>query len=148
MKNQSIIARLNLPIAVLFVFFLMLSSCTKEDSVTLYTPQSMPIPLTTYEVKDVYNGQERTYEMSLHTLNGAPADHFIFCNFANYKINVKAYIENGQVSIPPQSFSSEHFDLEIYDGIGTLTSDDLKITFWARQSGHDFSHEFQGVFLR
>ncbi|GJM30641.1 MAG: hypothetical protein DHS20C17_32760 [Cyclobacteriaceae bacterium] len=148
MKNQSIIARLNLSITVLFVFFLMLSSCTKEQRIAPYSPPSTPISETIYEMKDVYNGLERTYEMSLQTLEEGSSDQFILSNFGNYRIQVKAYVVNGQISIPTQNFFSEHYDLEIYNGTGTLTADDLKIKFWAREAGHEFSHELAGVFLR
>lgn len=143
MKKQ-MINRFNLTLVLIPLFLLLLNSCTKDEPLTLYTSEPTPVSIKSFEVKDVYHGQERTYKMSMETLQDAPANEVIFCNFANYKIYVKAFVEEGQVSILPHSFSTEYHDLEIYDGMGILSDDELKITFWGQEDGQEFSHEIEG----
>jgi hypothetical protein len=150
MKKQCISLRFPMTWSMLPLLLLLFlsSACQKEGPFPWDKPKLEPSPirLGTYLIKDVYQGRESTYEMSVRRLG----DYFEFCNFAGLRLSVKAYVQDKQISIPAQQILLEdpvYLDFEIFQGMGKVTANGLEMTVWTREGTQESKHEMKAVFL-
>ena len=143
MKTPVTVLRFRPTWPLLLLIFLF-SACEKENFRTLDNPEPLPVKLGAFEIKDVYNGLERTYTLGIRRVQ----DHYVFCNFADLRIDVKFYLVDDQISIPAQQFAGDDpviIDFEIFQGTGKTTSTGLEVTTWVRDGEQKFRYDMKAV---
>lgn len=145
MKKQRLSFRFGLP---LLAGLFLISACEKETLQVQRAQETVrfPIELGAYQVTDVYQGETRTYEMTLRRLGGDHPDRFQITHFADLCIDVEAHLTDpGRFGIAAQRFSTEHGEIQIFEGLGVVTPAGLTITFWGRKETEEFKHELEAT---
>jgi hypothetical protein len=85
-----------------------------------------------------------TYEMGVHWIKSQTPDQIEFCNFGDLRINIIGYVnEDLQISIPAQQFSTDFRKLQIFQGMGSLTNEGFKLTYWAGNEKENYKSEIE-----
>jgi hypothetical protein len=128
---------------IFLLIFFLINACEPVDP-PIYDPGTPPIRSGAYEIKENIDNQDRTYEMGVHWIKDQIQSSILLCNFADRKIEVIAYLNDGyQISIPSQHFTSDFRTFEIMQGTGVLTPNGFQLTYSAREDNEHLTVELE-----
>ena len=131
---------------------LLLGVSCEEIPRTLYYPETVLIKTGPYEVTDISQDRQRTYEMVVRKEHRHIKYPYRFSNMAGSGLDAEVYVrEGGQISVPAQDLSigDPYFiDFAIFEGMGSITPNGLglEITLWTREDGRNFRHDLKAVY--